>query len=48
MVSLSQALCLIIPGMAKHDSKRVGGKKVLQDQVFCHIGAVSTVTKKNP
>lgn len=40
MVSLSQALT--IPGMTKHDSKRRGGKKVLQDRVFRHIGAVST------
>lgn len=45
---MSQALCLLIAGMTKHKSKRVGGKKVLQNQATWHIRAVATFGYKTP
>lgn len=42
MLSLSWALWLLIAGMTKHESKRVGGKQVLQNQAFWHVRPVPT------
>jgi len=46
MLSLAQALCLLIAGVTKHESKRVGGKKVLQNQAFWHVRAVTALDYK--